>query len=151
MGALIIHNAAPARPADPSLYDLIDVLIVNRVEAAALSKHPLQSAAEALQVLAGMANDGRTVVITLGAEGLAYRQAGMRARHLPAFPVTAHSTHGAGDAFCGAFAAQLALGSLLEPSLRYAQAAAALHVSTSGAARSAIGPGEVRRFLEQSA
>lgn len=148
-GAAILHNAAPMRPADAALDELIDVLIVNRIEAASFAGHSLRDVAETMQVLADLADDRRTVLITLGADGLAYRQPRTPPRHLPAFPVSVQSSHGAGDAFCGALAAQLAQDALLEPALRYAQAAAALHVSTSGLARDALSPAAVRRFLER--
>lgn len=47
--------------------------------------------------------NGRHVVITLGDKGLLYKD-GKEVRHLPAFPVKAVDTTGAGDIFHGAFA-----------------------------------------------
>ena len=79
-------------------------------------------------------------IVSLGAAGLVFAAAGGEARHLPAFAVDVVSTHGAGDAFVGALAARLAMGSGMDDALRYAQAAAALHVSRGPEERAAITP-----------
>lgn len=51
------------------------------------------------------------VVIKMGAEGALVQQQGeTRPAHVPAVPVAALDTTGAGDAFCGGFAAHLAAG-----------------------------------------
>ena len=49
---------------------------------------------------------------------------------VPAHPVERAQTHGAGDVFAGALAARLAHGCSAGEALRYANAAAALHVGT---------------------
>ena len=67
---------------------------------------------------------------------------------LPAYPVEAPDAHGAGDVFVGALAACLAGASSLPEALRYANAAAALHVDTPEAQREQLGPEDVRRLLE---
>jgi sulfofructose kinase len=86
------------------------------------------------------------VVITLGRDGLIWRNAGDGGR-VPAFPVEALDTTGAGDVFHGAFAGSLALGKKWEEILIYSSAAAALCCSRFGA-RIGIPEGvEVDRFL----
>ena len=72
------------------------------------------------------------VVITLGDKGLIWRQGETRGA-LPAFPVTAIDTTGAGDAFHGAFAAAVAQGMAWDEILRYASAAGALCCTKAGA------------------
>ena len=57
-------------------------------------------------------------------------------------------THGAGDVFVGALGARLATNEPLPAALRYANAAAALHVSTPEVERERIGPADVRQLLE---
>ena len=52
--------------------------------------------------------------------------------HLPAFPVTAVETLGAGDTFHGAFALALAEGLAIAAAMRFAAAAAALRCTRSG-------------------
>lgn len=126
-GARVVLNAAPARPADPLLTPLADLLVVNRVEAAQMASMPVDSLQAATEAAGQLARTTPTI-ITLGGEGLIHA-AGGRVDHYPAFAVQPHSTHGAGDVFVGAFAARCALGHPDAEALGYAQAAAALHVA----------------------
>ena len=79
----------------------------------------------------------RNLIVTLGAQGCiwAYRGTGGRAQlhRQPALPVTAVDTVGAGDCFCGVFAAALAAGAAPPTALKQASAAAALSVQREGA------------------
>jgi sulfofructose kinase len=85
-------------------------------------------------------------VITLGREGIIWRRAGGEGR-LPAFPVEAIDSTGAGDVFHGAFAGSLAMGRTWNEILLYSNAAAALSCTRLGA-RTGIPEGiEVERFL----
>ena len=87
------------------------------------------------------------VGITLGGEGYLY-DAGNGLRHLPALPVKAVDTTGAGDVFHGAYAFGLASGWEADRCAAYASVAAA--ISCTGVGRSAIPAGsEVERLLEQ--
>lgn len=122
-GARIILNAAPARAMPPELLALADLLVVNRVEAADLTA-PGTRPAEAAQALA--ARGPAAVIVTLGAEGLVLWDGA--AQYAPARSVPVISTHGAGDAFLGALAAELARGAPLRGAAAFGQAAAALHV-----------------------
>lgn len=140
-GARVMLNAAPARQMAPELLELVDILIVNRVEAAALAPGAPEDAAAAL------AGAARTAIVTLGAEGLVLAGSGGPPRRVPALAVEARSTHGAGDAFAGALAARLAAGDALEAAAAYAQAAAALHVAAPEAAREGITPAAVRAAM----
>jgi sulfofructose kinase len=88
----------------------------------------------------------RCVVVTLGRNGLVWKNADERGR-IPAFPVEAIDTTGAGDVFHGAFAGSLVIGKPWEETLLYSSAAAALCCSRLGA-RAGIPEGpEVDRFL----
>lgn len=84
---------------------------------------------KALSLLSGIAPN---VVITLGERGLIW-QRGTEQGALPAYPVTAIDTTGAGDAFHGAFAAALAANMEWQSLLRYASAAGALCCTRMGA------------------
>ncbi|WP_298435401.1 PfkB family carbohydrate kinase [uncultured Jannaschia sp.] len=112
--ATLILNAAPARGVDATLMARVDVLVVNRVEAA-------QMGATAFGAWA--------TVVTKGADGLALHR-GDVVTEMPARAVEVVSSHGAGDAFCGALSAALDAGVSLEDALGAAQAHAARHVST---------------------
>ena len=141
-GARVVLNAAPARAVAPDLMARVDLLVVNRGEAAALSgTEDPEAAAVRLRVMGP-----RAVIVTLGAEGLfALSDAG--ALRMAAPPVAVASTHGAGDAFTGALAARLAKGDALPEALRFAQGAAALTVATPPDQRADLSEARVRAFL----
>lgn len=147
-GATVILNAAPARPMGNDLMRAIDMLVVNRVEAAdllAISETALDplDAAQALTKLGP-----RSVIITLGADGLVLHQTGKTIHH-PGHHVEVVSTHGAGDAFLGALAAAHASGRSIADAARFGQAAAAAHVSTATDRRHAITPRHVEAMMAQ--
>ena len=125
-------NAAPTRPLD-ELAGLVDILLVNAVEAEMLGSPPIEDLDAASAAARQLLNLAPTVVVTAGAAGVVAATEGdtWTAR---AHPVERAQTHGAGDVFAGAMAARLAHGSPLEQALRYANAAAALHVGRAGSA-----------------
>lgn len=87
-------------------------------------------------------------VITLGDAGLVYCDSNAKARgELPAFPVDAVDTTGAGDIFHGAFALRTARGEGLLPALKYASAAAALGCAKMGARPSIPSAAQVESML----
>jgi ribokinase len=137
IGASIVLNAAPARRMGPELLGVIDILVVNRVEAAdllAVTEAVLEPLAAA-QALTGLGP--RSVIITLGGNGLVLYDGGTAAHH-PGHRVDVVSTHGAGDAFLGALAAAHSRDESLADAAHFGQAAAALHVSTPVNQRAAI-------------
>lgn len=128
-GVTVILNAAPARVPGGDLHRLVDILVVNAVEAAMMGSPPVtgpDSAAEAARRLAG---PHRAVIVTAGAQGLALWAADGPPLWLPAVAVRAVSTHGAGDCFTGTLAAGLARGLALPAACEQAAAAAARHVA----------------------
>lgn len=145
----VILNAAPARAIHPHLQDRIDVLVVNRVEAAMLTGQSAESldpvrAAETL-----WRTGPKSVIVTLGGEGLVLVDR-YGARVMPAAKVEAISTHGAGDAFIGALASALANAREdMERCVVFAQAAAALTVATPPDARTRIDATAVKAFRDQ--
>jgi ribokinase len=132
-GARVLLNAAPARAHDAELLDLVDVLIVNRVEAAQMSGLPVHDTESATSAARALASERRRVVVTLGGDGLVAVEANAPVLVLPAEKVEVVSTHGAGDCFVGTLAARLAAGGTLEAACRSASLAAARHVSTAHA------------------
>ncbi|MBW4707393.1 ribokinase [Roseobacter sp. YSTF-M11] len=127
IGARLWLNAAPARPLSSALLSLVDMLIVNRVEAAAYGALP----------------NSVTCLTTLGSDGVRYD-----GRHSPGYAVDVVSTHGAGDMFVGALAAEVVRGEELDTAIGFAQAAAALHVSSSLEERARLAPERVFEFME---
>jgi ribokinase len=124
-GASVWLNAAPARTLGDDLLSLVDLLIVNRVEAAFYE---------------GAVPESR-VLTTLGPDGVAYD-----GTPYPGHDVQVASTHGAGDMFVGALAAAVVDGEAMEPAIGFAQAAAALHVSSDLEARRTLTAKAVREF-----
>jgi ribokinase len=126
----IVLNPAPARPLSRELCALHPLLTPNATEAAELSGR--SDPEDAARELA--ARTGAPVIATLGARG-ALLVDGERVERLPAPPADAVDTTGAGDAFNGALAAELAAG-------RDLRAAAALAIAAASHSTRAVGARE---------
>lgn len=95
-------------------------------------KFACQLAGDEHTALSQMTKIAPVIVITLGERGLIWRR-GIETGALPAYPIIAIDTTGAGDAFHGAFAAAIAAELDWLDILRYASAAGALCCSKMGA------------------
>jgi len=146
-GCRVLLNAAPARAIPAALLDLTDILVVNRIEAGSLTNRPVHDRATAEQAAKDLHRPGRELIVTLGAEGLLLIANTGAARFMPAARVKARSSHGAGDCFCGALAARLALGDDIEAACDFARVAAALFVSAAPEAQSVLSTREVLSAL----
>jgi ribokinase len=127
--AKVVFNAAPARPADQLLLENIDVMIVNRVEAEAMSGLPVHDRCSALAGAHVMKSETLSVVVTLGGDGLVVVESNGNSFEIDPIPVHITSAHGAGDCFVGTLAAQLSAGKSLKQACEAANMAAAAHVS----------------------
>jgi ribokinase len=148
-GARVVLNAAPTRPLDPLLAQNVDVLVVNAVEAEMMCGvvvESLPAAAEAAAQLSGQAN---SVIVTAGGLGLALAEEGRPPQVDAAHRVNLVDTHGAGDAFIGALVARLVDGSSLIDATRFANAAAALFVSTPASQKQLVSADRVTGFLSR--
>ena len=110
-GVTVILNPAPARPICDELAALVDVVTPNEQELAAVKNLRLP-----------------LCVTTLGAKGCRINETVT----IPALPVEAVDTTGAGDTFSGVLAACLAEGKEIEEACRVAVAAAGLSVTKRG-------------------
>jgi ribokinase len=130
-GGTVILNAAPARPLSADLQQLVDVLVVNAIEAEQLAELPvvdtLEGAANAAKLLAAKFP---VVVVTAGGDGVACATREGDAFSIEAIKVELVSTHGAGDEFTGVLASELARGSGIRAAIEAANHAAAVLVST---------------------
>ena len=149
-GGLVVYNAAPTRKIAPAMTDLVDVLVVNAIEAEMFGAAAVNDLASASAAARHLRNFAPAVVVTAGRHGLALSGAGRNAT-LPAHRVARAQTHGAGDAFIGALAARLADGDDLEGALSYANAAAALHVGASEAGQALVSVSGVRALQQKQA
>ena len=130
-GATVVLNAAPMRAMAPELLRLVDLLIVNRIEAEELLATPIRTAGDALDAAEGTtAGVAGELMITLGGDGLVHRDLAGRARHHAVDRAPVVSAHGAGDVFVGALCARMSACAAMEDAIAYAQAAAARFVST---------------------
>ena len=162
-GATTVHNPAPMRPDfDPALLRHVDVLIPNESEFAALVATRQGSAENNLVTAADVAAlppeqlhafcrglGVPTVIVTLGAKGVFVSQTSGPTL-IPAHRVNVVDTTGAGDAFCGGFAAGLVRfdGDILAAA-RFGNAVAALSVTKFGTAPSMPTAREIARFLRK--
>lgn len=128
-GVRVILNAAPAREIARALRMAVDVLVVNAVEAEMMGAGPVTDLATALEAARHLAAGYDSVIVTAGSKGLAAWTLEDDQLSLPARPVQAISTHGAGDCFTGTLAAAMAQGASLAEACRRASDAAATHVS----------------------
>ena len=120
----VMLNTAPLRWDVRPLLPFCAVVVANRVEAITITG----SASAAALHDAGAA----VAVVTLGAEGCLVADASGE-RHYAATPARLVDSTGAGDAFCGTLAAQLAAGWPLPDAVAAAQRVAARTVERTGA------------------
>jgi ribokinase len=128
-GVQVILNAAPFRPLSRPFAQLVDVLVVNAVEAEMMGAGHVCCLASASEVAHLLARQFDCVIVTAGSQGLAVWAQDDTPVQIPAEKVTVVSSHGAGDAFIGALAAALVQGQGIEAACRSASAAAARHVA----------------------
>ena len=127
-GLRTVYSAAPfSAAATQGILSNIDILAVNEGEALALARH-LGCGVEELPV--------PNLLVTLGARGARWFAPGKLDYTLPAFPVSAIDTTGAGDIFLGYCLAGLDLGMDIPASMLLGSAAAAISVTRTGASSS---------------
>lgn len=146
-GIRSILNLAPAAPLDPQAFRALDVLIVNEVELEMLASF-LGLAADTHEAMA-RATAGKldiTLVATLGDKG-ALCVSGGSILFAPALAIDPADTTGAGDAFCGVFAASLDAGLSLEDALRRSCVAGSLACLKTGAQKSLPTADDLNRYL----
>jgi ribokinase len=143
----VILNAAPAKPLAPALASNVDLLVVNAVEAEMICGVRVTDLAAATEAATLLSKEVNYVVVTAGGLGLAVARSGQPAYAEAAYSVKLIDTHGAGDAFIGALAARWASGVQVAEAVRFANAAAALFVSTPTDQKKLITFDEVSRFL----
>jgi ribokinase len=149
-GVRVILNPAPAQPLPDSLLRQVAILTPNETEAERLTGIKitnLETAAAAAEVL--LKRGVQTAILTLGAQGAWVAGAEIK-QLVPAFEVTAVDTTAAGDIFNGALAVALVEGRALVEAVRFANAAAALSVTKTGAQPSAPTREDIEALLFKS-
>jgi ribokinase len=147
-GTRTILNPAPAADIPAEMLALCDYVTPNESEAEGITGikvvtvEDAEKAADAL-----LAKDVGAALITLGANGVFYKDAtqSFHTRAMAAGPVV--ETTGAGDAFNGGFATALAEGMSAEDAVRFGCAAAGISVTRPGTAPSMPTRAEIDAFL----
>ena len=149
-GITSVINIAPITPDARRLAEMADVVIANETEFELFSgKTGLDGAAREAEMLRINQTTKQTLIVTLGAEGVVavrngslYRAAGLKIE-----PV---DTVGAGDTFCGYFAAGLDRGLRFEAALQRAAVAGSLACMKAGAQPSIPLDRDVQKNLRSS-
>jgi ribokinase len=128
-GSRVVLNLSPLFPVPDELLGLIDMLIVNDLEAASVAgeTRPPRELLRRIRAL-GI----RSVVITLGPDGAVFAH-GDEHGSAPGHPVEAVDPTAAGDAFLGTLLAGLVSGLSMTDACQRANVAGALAVSRAGA------------------
>ena len=149
-GAITILNPAPVRLLPPSVLQLIDVLTPNQVEAKVLTGRSPDAVIEPEQLARELIRNGvKQVVMTLGEKG-ALIVTSSSSTHVPAVPMSAVDTTGAGDAFNAGLATALASGASLEAAVQFAVVTGGLAVTKEGVIPSLSSCDEVCDFYQKS-
>jgi ribokinase len=127
-GARSILNTAPFLPDAEKLAPLADILVANETEFSLLTGRPIEELDMAMQDWVN--RTGRTIVVTLGADGARTPDGPLSVAAHKIKPV---DTVGAGDTFCGYLAAGLDAGHSLEAALHRAAVAGSLACLKPGA------------------
>ncbi|HEX2949493.1 MAG TPA: ribokinase [Armatimonadota bacterium] len=131
LGCPVLLNPAPMPPEGlpEELLQHVDVLTPNEGELMGLAPGSSSLEAAAASVLA---RGPKTLVVTRGRHGATvFTNDG--SFHVPAFPITAVDTVGAGDCFSASLGVALAEGKALNDAVKFAAAAAALSTTVHGA------------------
>ncbi len=153
-GATTILDPAPASPLGRDTLQLVDIVTPNETEAAILfglekdaqgqdDREPGRLGCKALALGA------RSVIFKLGEAGCAIVSRELAAK-LDAYPVKATDTTAAGDVFNGALAVALSESRSLIAAAQFANAAAALSVTRSGAQTSVPARADTDKFITEN-
>nr|WP_276563068.1 ribokinase [Paenibacillus apiarius] len=127
----VILNPAPAMTLGDDILAQVSILTPNEHELAALFGE--DDSEQAFPWQAAICSMPGRIVLTRGADGAYWSDAGGRLHHQPGFEVNVIDTTGAGDTFNGALAVLLAEGNSMDDAVRGAVAAGALAVTPFGA------------------
>ena len=143
----VLFNFAPVRTLELPVSSAMTYLVINELEAEALTGLTVRDTQQAETAAAKLLTSGSGgIFITLGAQGCVAANRD-RIFHVPAFPVTPVDTTAAGDVFCGALAVAIVEGKTLTESVRFSSAAASLSVTRMGAQPSIPTRAEIEAFL----
>ena len=142
-----VLNPAPALSIKDKYFPMIDLLILNEIEAAEMTNITVNNQESAHQSALSLIEKGvAEVIVTLGKQGALYMNRKGIVFQSSAFDVPTVDTTAAGDTFIGAFVSASFNKDVAE-SLKYAAAAAALAVTKEGSQSSIPSQEQVNDFL----
>ncbi|MEJ5989437.1 ribokinase [Ramlibacter sp. PS3R-8] len=132
-GATVVMNPAPVCQLPDELWSLVDIIVMNEIEASELASLTVTDPASAANAASSIRRRGpSTAIVTLGSQGvLVADDAGCR--HFPALEVRVVDTTAAGDTFIGALCAARAAGQSMDAAVLRGIQAATICVTRSGA------------------
>ena len=135
-GTRVLLNLAPAAPFPRDIISLLDLLVVNEVEAKMMANHNDLDSSSSRAAASAIAEEFSVqTIVSLGAQG-AHAFNKNEEWQINALPITPVDTVGAGDSFVGNLAVGMALNNSLAQMLHRASVAAGLACLTQGAATS---------------
>jgi ribokinase len=144
----VILDPAPFQAIPEALYQLVDIITPNEVEAAQLVGFPVNSPETALAAATILRQRGvKTAIVKLGAQGVCCASES-ESFFVPAFEVETVDTVAAGDAFNGGLVAALAQGYSLQKAVVWGAAAGAISTTQVGAMPSMPNRETFERFLQ---
>lgn len=138
-GSQVVLNLAPSLTIPKQLLSLVDFLIVNQIEARRLGERLGINAKDDTTKLAhSLAKDGKlTCIVTMGPDGVIAVSPDGKGLKIPSMKLEGvKDTTGAGDCFCGTFAACIHEGRSLAESLKMATVASGLSCLEEGTMKS---------------
>jgi ribokinase len=149
LGLMTILNPAPAKELPDTIYQYVDIIIPNEIEAEMITGIDCSDEKFNQKVVSFFIDKGvREVLITRGKKGSIYGSE-KRMKICPSYEVDVIDTTGAGDAYVGAIASRVAMGFSVTESLKFATASSALAVTKLGALKSLPTIEEVNNFLKR--
>jgi ribokinase len=132
-GATVVMNPAPVCSLPDELWSLVDIIVMNEIEASELASVPVGDPASAANAASSIRRRGpSTAIVTLGSQGVVIADdAGCR--HFPALEATVVDTTAAGDTFIGAMCAARAAGQSMDAAVMRGIEAATICVTRAGA------------------
>lgn len=133
IGMYIIMNPSPVCDFDKSIMTKVDLLILNKAEAEALTDVKFKSEEDLVTMHKKLG--AKETIITLGGDG-SYFISGEEVTYQDIIPTKVVDTTCAGDTFLGAMAYRKASGNNIKDSMRFAATASSIAVSRKGATES---------------
>ena len=143
--ATTVLNPAPIQYGYDAIWPFVDCAILNEVESEHLTGSGDPPVAAGRLIERGV----RHVIVTLGASGALLASAAS-VHEIAAERVAAVDTTGAGDVFCGVFAACMAQGLAVEPATRASVRAATLSVTRPGTQSAFPSRSEIERIVAEA-